>query len=159
MVKKELWRKKLEFTPALSYVWSSYDEKRLNLAPSLNQISPPTLLCYFHRDIWQLCYTSVPKINNYLDTLLWIEKLEPTPPYNQVSPPTLKVLFPYSRLASNWPACIATGVSSGFPSIISPIAYILGTLVCSQSSTGRKPFLKRIKYEMIIPCHYHLVGR
>ena len=59
----------------------------------------------------------------------------------QVDLPTNKDEFVYNLLASSLPACIATGVSSGLPSKISPIAYILDTLVCSASLAITKPFL------------------
>ena len=58
---------------------------------------------------------------------------------------TFTVLSVNNRLASNCPACIATGVSSGLSSNISPIAYILSTLVFSLSSTGINPVLQRHK--------------
>ena len=58
---------------------------------------------------------------------------------------TFTVLSVNNRLASNCPACIATGVSSGLSSNISPIAYILSTLVFSLSSTGINPVLKHHK--------------
>ena len=38
---------------------------------------------------------------------------------------------PAIRLARNFPACIATGVSSGLPSIMSPIANMFDMFVAS----------------------------
>lgn len=57
-------------------------------------------------------------------------------------PLTSSLLSAYSRWASNFPAWIATGVSSSLPSAISPIAKMFGTLDCSLSPAITFPFLK-----------------